>query len=128
MLIRSCCPMHTVSLRCRSESLSQALLDSLTDIDPDSIQRSTSVVLDFLDDLRALAMFTQRFGKKDKASESVRELAKVPGMLQSSTLAYSTWEAAVLWLVSVVSDTSTPGRSTPSPTKRCALGAVQGWV
>ena len=125
--IRSCCPVDPGFLRCRSESLSQALLESLTDIDPDGVQRSGSAVLDFLDDTRALTMVAQHTRGKASASESVHKLAKLPGMLQSSTtLAYPKWETAALWLISVVSNTCTPGISHHPLTENVIHGQCRG--
>ncbi len=105
------CPMNAVLLCCRSESLSQAILDSLTDIDPDSIQRSSSAVTEFLDETHALVAHTQQKRDKARASESVHELAKVPGMLQSSILDHSECETTVDWLISIISNACTPGMS-----------------
>ena len=118
--------MYAKLLCCRSESLSQAILDSLTDIDPDSIQRSSSLVMDFLNETYGLVTFTQQFKNKARASESVHELGKMPGMLQSSILAYSEWEAAANWLISVVSNACTPGITHLLPmNKMCPMGSTR---
>ncbi|CAL5220764.1 g2828 [Coccomyxa viridis] len=107
---------------CRSESLSQAILDGMTDVDPDSIQRSSSVVVDFLNETYGLVTFTQQIRDKARATESVHELAKMPGMLQSSALDYSQWEVAANWLISVVSNACTPGKGVGAAA--AALGCV----
>ena len=94
----------------RSESVRQALLDSHTDSDQDDIEQSSSVVLEFLDDLHHLGTFTQR--TKKRATELVDELGKLPGMLKSSTLESSILERMAHWLISLVSDTYISG-TTP---------------
>ena len=83
------------------------------------------MVVDFLNETYGLVTFTQQIRDKARATESVHELAKMPGMLQSSALDYSQWEVAANWLISVVSNACTPGTSHLLPIEICALGAVR---
>ena len=106
--------LRILALRCRSETIGQAVRTSLSEVTPSSQEQQSVPVEAFLRELHSAVDSLQ--DSRTRASEAVTRLEQLPGAVLSGDADHAVIEAEAQWLMTVASSSTLPGtRSSHQP-------------
>ena len=102
-----------IALRCRSQTITEAVRISLSEVTPSSQEQQSVPVEAFLRELRS-AVDSQQ-DSRTRAGEAVARLEQLPGAVLSGDADHAIVDAEAQWLMSVASSSTLPGAPLFTP-------------